>query len=138
MKQELEFESLFCAENFGEAIPEEFFISIRALDDQIVVDAESVQEILIPSEYTGTITQDDWFTVGIQTKVVVPFQTDYRLNIHLHSHPYLNFGFFIQISPNSWLPQGITFQSLPRGDLSQGVKIQFEFLIARNNGSDNF
>lgn len=119
--------TLICQEQFIDCIPEEFFISIRALNDQITIPIETVQTVHIPGTISDQISAEAWFEQGIQTKFTIPTNGNYGLRINLHPHPFLSFGFFIQITPSSWLPHGIVFQTAPNHDLRKGVSIVIQF-----------
>lgn len=121
---------LRCDENFREAAPEEFYISIRALGNLIAIPVDSVQSVCIPCKIHGEIVADHWFSRGIQTKFTIPAEGNYELQINLNPHPYLNFGFFIQITPNSWLPNGIILHQAPNGELQRGAIIILQFITS--------
>lgn len=138
IKGKIDTVDLHCYEKVEDVFPDEFFLSIRALNNRIAVPIDSIPTVHIPSFVQDEIHSELWFESGIQTRFTIPREGNHGLKISLKPHPFLTFGFFIQITPNSWLPNGIVFQVNPNSELRHGVTIILQFLTSTDHNGEPY
>lgn len=125
LNHQTEISHSLCFNNIINGEPTEFVIRIKPFNNHLIG-----REILfIPSHTeTGIINTEDWFLTGLNIRLFLAHK-HHKINVKLHPHPILAFGFFIIIDSNPLLPGGKVIYEPPNHKFTRGVGLKFDFSL---------